>query len=101
MIPGLLQTEECARSLIQADRPDEDTDEIERRVQLRTARQVILTRASDPTTFDVVLNEAVLRRPIGGDAGMVSQLERLLEASKLPNVRSRWSRSVRAFTSVC
>ncbi|WP_280706808.1 DUF5753 domain-containing protein [Kitasatospora sp. GP30] len=42
--------------------------------------------ASEPSSFDVVLNEAVLRRPIGGDAGMVSQLERLREASELPNV---------------
>ncbi|WP_327070486.1 helix-turn-helix domain-containing protein [Kitasatospora sp. NBC_01250] len=86
LVPGLLQTEEYARTVIRAGKPDEDDEEVERRVRLRTARQVLLTRVTEPLTFDAVINEAVLRRPIGGPSVMSGQLERLLIVSELPNV---------------
>ena len=52
---------------------------------MRIARQAILSRP-DPTTLWVVLDEAVLRRPIGGSAAMRAQLKHLIEMSQRPNV---------------
>jgi Domain of unknown function (DUF5753)/Helix-turn-helix domain len=89
LVPGLLQTEDYARTVIQADKPDVDDDEIERRVHVRMARQALLTRATDPPTADVILNEAILRRPVGGPQIMAAQLERLADSASLPNVSVR------------
>jgi hypothetical protein len=75
--------------LIRADNPGVDDAEIERRVHVRMARQVLLTRVTAPPVLDVVLNEAVLRRPVGGSQIMVRQLERLVEVSELPTVSVR------------
>jgi transcriptional regulator with XRE-family HTH domain len=86
LVPGLLQTEDYARTVIQADNPGVDDAEIERRVHVRLARQALLTRVTDPPVLQVVLNEAILRRPVGGRKVMMSQLERLAEASELPTV---------------
>ncbi|BCB85888.1 hypothetical protein Psuf_032010 [Phytohabitans suffuscus] len=85
VMPGLLQTEEYAKAMIRAARPDITTDEVERRVRVRLNRQSLLTQ-DDPIDLWVVLDEAVLSRPIGGDAVMCAQLERLIEAAELPNV---------------
>ncbi|MCX4750266.1 helix-turn-helix domain-containing protein [Kitasatospora sp. NBC_01287] len=87
LIPGLLQTEDYARTIIRADNPDEAEDEIERRARLRTARQVILTRATEAPTLRVALSEAVLRRPVGTPAVMATQLLHLVEASGLIQIR--------------
>jgi hypothetical protein len=84
-VPGLLQTEEYARAVILIRYSDADAGEIERRVRLRLARQRILTR-STPPRFWAVVDEAVLRRPIGGPAVMRAQIEALIEATKLPRV---------------
>lgn len=89
LVPGLLQTEDYARTLIRAANPADDDEEIERRVHVRTARQALLTRATAPPTLTVVLNEAILRRPVGGEKVMAGQLERLVETSELPNVSLR------------
>ncbi|MGW2634561.1 helix-turn-helix domain-containing protein [Streptomyces chattanoogensis] len=89
LIPGLLQTKGYARTIISAGHPDEGADEIERRVNLRIARHKLISRATDPPTLNVALNEAVLRRPIGGHTVMAPQLTHLLEASGLPNVTIR------------
>ncbi|MFD7237518.1 helix-turn-helix domain-containing protein [Streptomyces syringium] len=86
LIPGLLQTEAYARTIIRADNADEADTEIERRVHLRIARQVLLTRAGEPPTLTVAFNEGVLRRPIGGNNVMAGQLAHLLEVGELPNV---------------
>ena len=64
-VPGLLQTEDYARAVILLEYSN--PKEINRRVSLRIARQAILSRP-DPTSLWVVLDEAVLRRPIGGSA---------------------------------
>lgn len=85
VMPGLLQTEEYAKAMIRAARPDITPDEVERRVRVRLNRQSLLTQ-EDPIDLWVVLDEAVLSRPIGGDAVMSAQLERLVEAAELPNV---------------
>lgn len=86
LIPGLLQTADYARTVMRADNPTEDDEEIERRVNLRTARQVLLTRVTEPTRLNVALNEAVLRRPVGGTTVMAGQLRHLLKVGEYPNV---------------
>lgn len=86
LVPGLLQTADYARTLIATDNSGVDDAEIDRRVQLRIARQSLLTRTTAAPKLNVVLNEAILRRPVGGRAVMADQLDRLVEVSELPNV---------------
>jgi hypothetical protein len=85
-IPGLLQTEEYARAVILLSHSNKPLSEIDRRIKLRMARQQILTRPKDAPRLWVVIDEATLRRPIGGHKVMRGQLEALLEATRLPNV---------------
>jgi hypothetical protein len=54
-------------------------------VELRLARQALLTRPGPPRLWAVV-DESALRRPVGGTRVMRAQLERLIEASRLPSV---------------
>jgi transcriptional regulator with XRE-family HTH domain len=89
LVPGLLQTEDYARAVIRADNPGLGDTEIEQRVHVRMARQALLSRVTDPPALQVVLNEAILHRPIGGDKVMVRQLERLREVGALPTVSLR------------
>lgn len=86
LVPGLLQTDDYARTLIRSDNPTLDEEEIERRVQLRIARQSLITRVTNPPKLDVVVNESILRRPVGGKKTMSAQLARLVEVSGLDNV---------------
>lgn len=85
-IPGLLQTRDYARAVILLGHGSAKTDEIERRVDLRIARQQLVTQPEPPQLW-VVVDEATLRRPIGGPDVMRAQLEALIEVTKLPNVR--------------
>jgi transcriptional regulator with XRE-family HTH domain len=82
-VPGLLQTEDYARAVIMLGYSN--PKEINRRVNLRMARQAILTRPNPPS-LQVVLDEALLRRPIGGTSAMRAQLKHLIEMSQRPNV---------------
>jgi hypothetical protein len=86
LVPGLLQTAEYARTVLLALRPDLPAEQIERRVELRMARQSILA-GDDPPTLRAVLDEALLRRPVGGRAAIRRQLHHLAEAAARPNVR--------------
>ena len=79
LIPGLLQTEEYARAVIQALRPRYDESSVERRVSARLARQQILKRKK-PLHLDFILNEAVIRSNVGGTKVMAEQLQALHEA---------------------
>ena len=83
-IPGLLQTDDYMRAVIH-DTNLESSEEMGRRVRLRMARQTLLTREHPPRLWAVV-DEAALRRPVGGREVMRGQVERLLDATKLPNV---------------
>lgn len=83
-IHGLLQTEQYARAVLQAAVNPLPPDELERKVQLRMDRQTLLT--DNGLRMRVVLDEAVLRRPIGGPATLRNQLQHLLEVTDLPNV---------------
>jgi transcriptional regulator with XRE-family HTH domain len=89
LVPGLFQTEDYARALIQLHHADKTTEEIARRHQLRMGRQAILRRPIDPPLVRVALWESVLRAPIGGSEVMAGQLGKLAEASELPNVSIR------------
>ncbi|WP_433058964.1 helix-turn-helix domain-containing protein [Dactylosporangium sp. CS-033363] len=86
-VPGLLQTAEYARAVVLLGHGRAKEDEIERRVELRLQRQQILTRPDAPKLW-MVVDEAALRRPIGGHDIMRAQLDALLEINNtLPNVR--------------
>jgi hypothetical protein len=84
IIPGLLQTDDYMRALVRGAHV-ESPEEVGRRVRLRLARQTLLTRERPPRLWAVV-DEAALRRPVGGREVMRGQLERLIDAAKLPNV---------------
>jgi transcriptional regulator with XRE-family HTH domain len=85
-VPGLLQTPDYARAVILLAHADASSEEIERRINLRMDRQRQFAR-SDASQLWAVLDEAVLRRPIGGTKVMRAQLESLVEAGSRPNVR--------------
>jgi len=87
-VPGLLQTDAYARAVILLGYGGAGTEEIDRRVSscLRAIRKQLLTRP-DPPQLWTVMDEAVLRRPIGGLEVMRAQIEALEEARSLPNVR--------------
>lgn len=84
-VHGLLQTEAYARAVIRLGHPNASKTEIDRRVELRMERQRALHRRGAPHLW-AVLDEAVLRRPIGGPATMRAQFEHLIEISELPYV---------------
>ncbi|MFF9089725.1 helix-turn-helix domain-containing protein [Streptomyces sp. NPDC014991] len=86
VVPGLLQTAEYARAVTRAAVKDLDEDRLDTLVEVRLARQDVL-RADPPLTLSAVLDEAVLRREVGGPGVMSRQLERLMEAASLPQVR--------------
>lgn len=89
LVPGLFQTPDYARTLIREDNPGVADEEIERRVHVRIARQALLTRATRPLSMEVVLSEAVLRRPVGGRETMAAQLDHLVDVATLPHVSLR------------
>ncbi|MFG3281835.1 helix-turn-helix domain-containing protein [Streptomyces sp. NPDC048111] len=85
-VPGLLQTEEYARHVMRSGALGATSEaDIERHVALRMERQSLLTREDAPRLW-VVMDETVLRRPVGPPQVMRDQIDRLLEASTLPNV---------------
>jgi transcriptional regulator with XRE-family HTH domain len=84
LIPGLLQTEEYARAVVTASMVNSSRSDVERRVALRMERQR-LQRANPPKLW-AVLDEAALRRQVGGREVMRVQLEHLRETSALRNV---------------
>lgn len=87
LVPGLLQTPDYARAAIRASRPADTTGEIGRRVEIRMERQEILVRSDpQPPRFNVVLSEAVLRRPVGGYEVMRGQIEHLMRPRDRANV---------------
>ncbi len=86
LIPNLLQTEDYARAVIGAGMVTSPQDDIERQVALRMARQPALTRGVDPPKVWAVLDEAALRRRVGGAGLMRLQLEHLMDISRLSNV---------------
>ncbi|WP_121399227.1 helix-turn-helix transcriptional regulator [Micromonospora sp. M71_S20] len=85
-VPGLLQTREYARAVVLLGHGRAAPAEIERRVALRMQRQRLLHRENPPQLWAVV-DEAALRRPMGGPRVMREQVAALIEATKSPNIR--------------
>ncbi|MFE0803990.1 helix-turn-helix domain-containing protein [Streptomyces sp. NPDC058812] len=85
IIAGLLQTPEHARVLIEAAQPPYSPDDVERMVAARLARQSVYERDPAPS-MHFVLEEAPLRRQVGGTMEWRRQLERLLEVGRLASV---------------
>ncbi|TGB15524.1 helix-turn-helix transcriptional regulator [Streptomyces sp. MZ04] len=87
VVPGLLQTPAYARAVLERGLPRMSSDVLERRVDLRAARQALLTRTDpSPPQLWAVLDETVLRRPAGSSDVMRGQIDHLLEMADLPNV---------------
>jgi transcriptional regulator with XRE-family HTH domain len=84
-VPGILQTEDYAWAVHQAQLVGATNGEIDRLVKVRMARQEIL-RSSDAPQLWLILNEAVIRRVVGNGSVMREQLERLIEASRMPSL---------------
>jgi transcriptional regulator with XRE-family HTH domain len=82
---GLLQTADYARAVTQLGHAAASAAEIEQRVELRLRRQDLLTRPNRPRIWSI-MDEAVLRRPVGGPAVLRAQLRRLAEVAKVPRV---------------
>jgi transcriptional regulator with XRE-family HTH domain len=82
LVPGLLQTADYARTVIEAELPDAPPNEVDRRTELRMKRQ---HDESHPELW-VVLDEAVIRRVVGGPPTMRAQLERLAEQAEAPGL---------------
>ncbi|MBF6338099.1 helix-turn-helix domain-containing protein [Nocardia abscessus] len=81
-VPGLLQTADYARAVIQLG----NSDETERRVAIRMRRQEILNRVAAPTLW-AVIDENALRRPVGGMEVLREQVEHLLAMADRPSIR--------------
>ncbi|HEV3295112.1 MAG TPA: helix-turn-helix transcriptional regulator [Streptosporangiaceae bacterium] len=84
-VPGLLQTEDYARAVIRAGFPSAGRDEIEGRVKVRIERQEVLHGAT-PLELWGIVDEAAVRRQVGGAGVMRAQLRWLLDATQLPHV---------------
>jgi transcriptional regulator with XRE-family HTH domain len=88
VVPGLLQTDAYARAILGQHPLTVMPYEIEQAARLRVARQSRL-RGNDPLELDVVINEAVVRRVVGGAEVMRAQLAQIIEVAELPNVTLR------------
>ncbi|MFD6289978.1 helix-turn-helix domain-containing protein [Streptomyces sp. NPDC060205] len=86
VVPGLLQTPEYAREVTRAAVDGAHDGKVDALVEVRLARQDVL-RSNKPLQLSAVLDEAVLRRTVGGPEVMARQLDRLREAAHLPHVR--------------
>src|ERR1700722_16973326 len=84
-VHGLFQTADYARAVPRLGRKPAPEGEIERWVNLRLKRQELISRPDPPNVWSVV-DEAVLRRPVGGAAVMRAQLRHLIEVAQLPHV---------------
>lgn len=81
VVPGLLQTEEYARAMFKGGPAELEREDVERRVEVRLARQQILTRDDRPRLW-AVIDEAVIHRLVGGPAVMRAQLKHLIDTTE-------------------
>jgi hypothetical protein len=84
LVPGLLQTRECASAVIRLGHPTASAEDIDRRVALRMKRQKVLTQPEAPNLW-AVLDEAALWR-LDGRSALRDQIQHLIEMTELPNV---------------
>ncbi|MFJ2629223.1 helix-turn-helix domain-containing protein [Streptomyces sp. NPDC087532] len=83
-VPGLVQDPGYAKAILGLSDADDQT--IERHAEVRSKRQSILTRQDFAPNVTVILNEAVIRRPVGGAGIMRQQLHRILDLAERPNI---------------
>lgn len=88
IVPGLLQTGAYTRAIHEVGIIRLPDEVIEERVKERATRQELLTHATPPSV-EIILDEAVLHRPVGGPSTMREQLDRIIEVSKYPSVAIR------------
>jgi transcriptional regulator with XRE-family HTH domain len=86
LVPGLLQTPEYAHAVLTAAWVTTEPEEIDRRVAVRMRRQELITAKDKPYQLWAILDEAVLRRNVGGPQVMHAQLTRLAEAARQTNI---------------
>jgi hypothetical protein len=84
-VPGILQTEEYASAVLQIFYDERPNESVQRLVELRTKRKQLLNRENAPE-FSFVLDESILRRPVGSHSVMRRQLQHLVNATELGNV---------------
>jgi transcriptional regulator with XRE-family HTH domain len=89
LVPGLCQTDDYARAIMVAARPNVDPARIERDIEVRRHRQERLTADERPVQFRAIVDEAALRRPVGGPEVMRAQLVHLAELDMRDNVTIR------------
>jgi len=85
VVPGLLQTPQYARTVISAARPELTSEDLDRRIHVRSRRQSLLSQ-DDPLNLWVVLEEAVFHRIVGDASVMAEQLDHLALMAELPHV---------------
>jgi len=83
-IPGLLQTADYAAAVFRAGQVLDDVS-VKRRVEVRVVRQEVLKRPKPPELY-ALIDEAALRKMVGGSAVMAEQIRHLIEAAAAPNV---------------
>jgi hypothetical protein len=84
-VPGLLQTEEYARAVVVQGSPNLAPEEVDSRVAVRMGRQKLFARENPPRLWAIV-DEAALRRPMGGREVLAGQVKRLIDAIGEPNI---------------
>jgi len=84
-VPGLLQTEDYARAVVMQGSPHLAPEEVDSRVAVRMGRQKLFARETPPRLWAIV-DEAALRRPMGGREVLVAQIERLMDAVSEPYI---------------
>jgi hypothetical protein len=89
VVPGLLQTPEYTAALLRSDAVRRTEQQIARMVEIRQARQSVLTRAEAPLELSVVIDESVVRRPAGTSKVMADQIDHLVAMAAHPNVTVR------------
>jgi transcriptional regulator with XRE-family HTH domain len=85
VVNGLLQTPDYARAVLREVNKKDSPEQLQRMAEARLKRQGVL-EGEDPPDVWLILDETVIRRPIGGAEVMSSQLKHLVEASQWPNV---------------
>lgn len=89
VVHGLLQTEDYARAILDVLSTNTSRAVLDRIIEVRMRRQQRLYAATDPLSLHLVIDEAVLHRPVGGDRVMQRQLRRLLDDGARDNVDIR------------
>lgn len=87
-VPSLLQTEGYARAMFRTEHQKDPGNEIEAAVAARLERKRVFSR-DEPPLYEAIMDEAVLRRPVGGRADMATQLAHILKVAEEPDIMTQ------------